>query len=217
MRLLVGADLHNNARAKIWFCDLATSLNPDAVVFLGDFVTFEPMEFARSVMRDLASLGVPVIAIPGNCDPREVLLDMDRIEGITNAHNRAIQLGGLKFVGKGGSITCPTPTPFEEPDEGFVRTLEPLIEGANVLVLHQPAQGFRDHINGVGNVGSASLQRLITTYRPPLVLSGHIHEAKGMDVREHSIFVNPGALLDMNAAIIDIDGKIQVEFKQGDE
>lgn len=217
MRLLVGSDLHNNARAKAWFCHLADAVKPDVILFLGDFITFEPLSFARDVMRDMASFEVPTLVIPGNCDPREVLLLIDQIEGITNLHNHAVLFGGLRFAGKGGSITCPSPTPFEEPDEGFARTLEPLMEGTDVLVLHQPVRGFRDLIVGVGDVGSVSLLKLVTEHRPRLVLSGHIHEAKGLDVWETTYFVNPGALLGMNAAVIEMDKRIRVEFKQGNE
>jgi len=217
MRILVGSDLHNNVRGNTWFCNLADSLRPDALVFLGDFITFEPLEFARGVLRDLASLGVPALVIPGNCDPRDLLLHIDQIEGVTNLHNRALRVNGFTFVGRGGSITCPSPTPFEEPDESFAAPLEPLIQGADVLVVHQPARGFRDRIAGVGNVGSESLLKLIAAHQPRLVLSGHIHEAKGLDVWGQTTFVNPGALLALNAAVINLGQHIQVDFKEGDE
>ncbi len=217
MRLLVGSDLHNNARAKVWFSKLADKHAPDAVVFLGDFITFEPQSFARDVLRDFAGMGVPVLAIPGNCDPRTILFDIDQIEGVTNLHNTSVELMGKVFAGRGGSITCPSPTPFEEPDENFAGSLEPAIEGAEILVLHQPVKGFRDGIVGVGNVGSESLRNLLELHKPRLVLSGHIHEAKGLDVWGHTHFVNPGALLNMCAAIVEIDGNVQVKFLQGEE
>jgi uncharacterized protein len=217
MRLLVGSDLHNNARAKVWFCGLAEKLQPDAVIFLGDFITFEPLTFARDVMRDFASLGMPAFAIPGNCDPRDVLLDIDQIPGITNLHNASAYLHGLKLTGHGGSIICPSPTPFEQPDEGFARPLESLIEGTDILVLHQPVRGFRDSIIGVGNVGSLSLLNLMEIHRPRVVLSGHIHEAKGLDEWGHSSFINPGALLNMCAALVELDGRVQVQFIEGEE
>jgi putative phosphoesterase len=217
MKLLVGSDLHNNARAKVWFCNLADREKPDAIVFLGDFITFEPLSFARDVMRDFASLGIPVLAIPGNCDPRDVLLDIDHIEGITNLHNTTLTMQGLKFTGHGGSITCPSPTPFEEPDANFAKPLENLIEGTDILVLHQPVRGFRDFIVGVGNVGSESVRALLSQYRPRVVFSGHIHEAKGMDEWGHTYFINPGALLSMCAAVVELDGRLQTRFIEGEE
>jgi len=63
MRLLVGSDLHNNARAKAWFCDLAEETKPDVVIFLGDFITFEPLNFAKEVLTDLASLQTKVFVV----------------------------------------------------------------------------------------------------------------------------------------------------------
>ncbi len=217
MRLLVGSDLHNNARAKAWFCDLAEETKPDVVIFLGDFITFEPLNFAKEVLTDLASLQTKVLVVPGNCDPRDVLLQIDKTEGVMNLHNARVEIGGVHFVGKGGSITCPSPTPFESPDEGFADSLEPLMKDLVVLVLHQPVYGYRDRVNGDRSVGSLSLARLAALNQPRLVLSGHIHEAKGMDVHNHTYFINPGPLLDMNAAVIDFNERVEVCFRKGEE
>jgi putative phosphoesterase len=217
MRLLVGTDLHNNARAKAWFCDLADETKPDIVVFLGDFITFEPLNFAKEVLADLASFQTKVLIVPGNCDPRDVLLQIDKTDGVVNLHNTRVEIDGVRFAGKGGSITCPSPTPFESPDEGFADSLEPMMNELDVLVLHQPVLGYRDKVNGDRSVGSQSLAKLVALNHPRLVLSGHIHEAKGMDVHNHTYFINPGPLLEMNAAVIEFNRRVEVCFRKGEE
>lgn len=216
MKLLVGADLHNNASGMKWFCELAEAETPDAVVFLGDFITFSPMAFARQAIRDLTTVADTVIVVPGNCDPRDILLDLERADGIISLHNRQIEIDGVRFAGRGGSIACPSPTPFEENDDSFASSLARVAEGAEILVLHQPVFGYRDVAAGGQHVGSKSLRELVQKLKPRLVLSGHIHEAQGVDREGGLVFVNPGALLAMNAAVVQYQEDIEVTFHKGD-
>jgi len=212
MKLLVGTDLHNDARAMRWFCELADTESPDVVVFLGDFITFSPMTFARQAIRDLSTLSDFILAIPGNCDPRDILLDLERAASIISLHNCQVEVLGVKFAGKGGSIHCPAPTPFEEDDETFATSLERVAEGAEILVLHQPVKGHHDTVQQERHVGSESLRILVERVSPRLVLSGHIHEAKGVEREGATVFVSPGPLLNLNAAMIEYGDEIDVRF-----
>jgi len=64
--------------------------------------------------------------------------------------------------------------------------------------------------------GSKLARRLINTYKPFLVLGGHIHEHQGKDKIGISLIVNPGAAVDGKAAIINLPKnkkeKIKVKF-----
>ncbi len=215
MKLLVGSDLHNDAGALSWFLRTAEREKPDVLLFLGDFITFSPMSFARQAVRDLAGTAENVLIIPGNCDQRDILLDVDKEVGVVNLHNRAVTISGVTFIGKGGSISCPSPTPFEDSDEGFADSLAPLVEGADVFMLHQPMFGFRDRVSSEKHVGSKSLRALLDIHLPRVVFSGHIHEAKGLDVYRGCYFLNPGPLLEMDCAIVNIHSSVEVCFLKG--
>lgn len=215
MKLLVGTDLHNDSKALSWFLSLAEERMPDVLIFLGDFITFQPLSFAKQALRDMSGLAKHVLVIPGNCDQRDILLEADRTDGIKHIHNRSVIIDGVKFLGKGGSITCPSPTPFEDKDDTFANSLASLIDGTDVLVLHQPVYGFRDRIGEEKHVGSKSLRGLLDIHLPKLVLSGHIHEAKGMDVWRGVHFVNPGPLMEMNCAFVNLGDSVNVEFISG--
>jgi len=216
MNLLVGTDLHNDSKAFSWFLSLAEERKPDVIIFLGDFITFQPMSFARQALKDMSGLAEHVLVIPGNCDQRDILLEADRTDGIKHIHNRSVLIEGIKFLGKGGSITCPSPTPFEDKDDTFADSIASLIYETDVLVLHQPIYGFRDRVAAEKHVGSKSLRALLDIHLPRLVLSGHIHEAKGMDVWRGVHFVNPGALTEMNCALVKLGNSVNVEFISGD-
>jgi Icc-related predicted phosphoesterase len=49
----------------------------------------------------------------------------------------------------------------------------------------------------------------VEEFRPPLVLSGHIHEARGILERDGTIYLNPGAAKDGNSALLDIGERIE--------
>jgi len=55
------------------------------------------------------------------------------------------------------------------------------------------------------NVGSHSIKEIVERHHPLLVLSGHIHEARGIMEKDGIIFLNPGPARDGYAAILDID------------
>lgn len=67
-----------------------------------------------------------------------------------------------------------------------------------VFVLHSPPRDTRcDMVRSGWHVGSRAIRRFVSEHRPPLVLSGHIHEsprvsASWRDTIEGATVVNPG-------------------------
>jgi Icc-related predicted phosphoesterase len=201
LTLLAGADAHGNQAGLDWFYSVAGERQPDLVCFLGDFVNRGPMEFIKDALFDLRRLAPHSFVIPGNWDPREMLIELDHLstDGMRNLHKHAAYCLGYRFAGLGGSI--PTPhggSPFEGGgDDAFADPLRMHLP-ADVWLLHQPLAGLRDKTAAGPNVGSDSLRELWEeqAQKPLLVLSGHIHEAGGVDVWGGTTFVNPGPLTD---------------------
>jgi Icc-related predicted phosphoesterase len=199
LTILAGGDAHGNQAGLDWFYSLALARKPQLVVFLGDFVNRGPLDFIRHALYDLRALAPACFVIPGNWDPREMLIELDHLatDGMRNLHKHSGFCQGYAFAGLGGGI--PTPrgdTPFEgTADDGFADPLRMYLP-ADVWLLHQPVQGFRDKTAGGANVGSDSLRELWEEqdHKPLLVLSGHIHEASGSDSWHGTTFVNPGPL-----------------------
>jgi Icc-related predicted phosphoesterase len=216
LTMLVGADAHGHQPGLDWFYGVARERQPQLVCFLGDFVNRGPMEFIKDALFELRSLAPHSYVVPGNWDPREMLIELDAMahDGMRNLHKHGAFCQGYSFAGMGGSI--PTPqggSPFEGPaDEGFADPLRMYLP-ADVWLLHQPLMGFRDKTASGPNVGSDALRELWTELdsKPLLVLSGHIHEAGGVDVWQGTTFVNPGPLTDKGGfgpacAWITLDG-----------
>lgn len=220
LTMLVGSDLHESTAGLDWFRAQALAFNPDLVVFLGDFVTGGPLSFIREVLRELRDLAPHCYVIPGNWDPRDALplIDKEAYDGLRNLHKASAALGGYIFAGLGGSLPTPIKTtPLEMPEELLVAPWESLLP-ADVWLLHHPLRGFCDRVADGRQVGSEALLLSYRKQDPPplLVLSGHIHEACGVEEYGSTKFVNPGSLKERRAARLQFSGEqITVELLEG--
>jgi hypothetical protein len=180
---------------------------PDVFVAAGDLTNFGPVAYAQALLADLS---VPTLAVPGNCDPRDLVPVLERL-GV-GLHGKKATLAGWTFVGIGGANPTPFGTPFEL-EEGEIETmLRRVMEPGAILVSHAPPRGFVDTVRTGEHVGSASVRTIVDEFVPPLVLCGHIHEARGVARHGATTIVNPGAAAAGHRALVEIDGEIRVQL-----
>ncbi len=185
--VLLLADLHGNYGKLEAFL----SYDYDAVIIAGDITNFGPLEPVDSV---LSRFEVPCFAIPGNCDPREIVDVLERSDAVC-LHNAWISLGSLTIAGLGGSNETPFGTPFELTEEEIDRELTRIVKHMdknvhNVLLSHAPPYEVLDDVDG-NNVGSKSIRKHMARF--DLVCCGHIHEARGIAEADGVTVVNPGS------------------------
>lgn len=205
MRFLVLSDIHGRMGVADWANGLAAKNSVDAFIILGDITHFGPGSWAGEF---LPRLKLPLYAIPGNCDPAEAVMKEIEKHG-TLLHKKKLKVGGMTFVGLGGSNPTIFETPFEMEEEDIMAALEPLMEPGAVMVVHAPAKGINDTIPNGMHVGSEAILQLVERYRPKVVLSGHIHEARGLVKKDGTLFMNPGAAKDGYAALLELDGEVK--------
>jgi Icc-related predicted phosphoesterase len=208
MRFLVISDVHGRDRVAGWANRLAEEHAVDAFIVLGDITHFGPASFAGEF---LPKLRWPVYAIPGNCDPPELVSQEIERHAIL-LHKRKVMINGVPFIGLGGSNPTIFETPFEMEEEEIMSALRPLMEPGAIMVLHAPAKGINDTIATGLHVGSESILQLVREFRPKAVLSGHIHEARGLVEENGTVFLNPGAAKDGFAALIDVNGEVKASL-----
>src|SRR2546425_2037957 len=152
-----------------------TRHRPDVFVVAGDITHNGPLSFAEEFLQGLA---VPTLAVPGNNDPREILAVLDRCA--VNLHGRKAAVAGRTFVGIGGANPTPFNTPFELSEDEILGMLRRTMERGAILVSHPPPRGVVDVVHSGAHVGSTAVRAVVEEYEPPLVLCGHIHEARGV-------------------------------------
>jgi Icc-related predicted phosphoesterase len=151
----------------------------------------------------LSRIDVPCFAVPGNCDPREIIETLEHSDTVC-LHGSQINLGKITIVGIGGSNPTPFSTPFEMTDKQIDDVLQHAMKKMektvhNVLLTHAPPYETLDKINGE-HIGSQSIRRHIKSF--DLVCCAHIHEQRGvMDIDGVKI-VNPGPAMDGHCAML---------------
>lgn len=217
LRLLVLSDLHGDHSIIGKICEKTSNERLDALVFCGDLTHFGNITQAEEILKELTGLGIPLLFVPGNCDPKE-LATVQSFNGATNIHGRCKEVEGLGFLGIGGSPPGPFNTPFEVSENEMGRVLEEAYRSSNmrcgfVLVSHSPPLNTKVDLTSFGvHAGSLAVREFIETKEPALVLCGHIHEARGTDIIDGVLIVNPGPARRGSYATVNVDGDIKVEL-----
>lgn len=200
MRILVLSDIHGSTTGTMTTLELCQKHTPDLTVVCGDITNFGPHEWAESYLSRIPGRKA---AVPGNCDPTDLNEDFDKT-GTIDLHRRKETIDGITFGGAGGADYTPFNTLFEFGDDTFSQWLGPLMEENMILVTHAPAYGFLDKSHRGKHKGSQSLRVLVDRWRPILMLSGHMHEARGIERHNGTVFVNPGPAKDGFGALVEL-------------
>lgn len=214
MKIIVISDIHGHTgRISALEPEL---VDADVLIAAGDLTHFGGARQAHEVVEALTKIAPRVIAITGNCD-NPVVRESLREWGV-GLDGREVVIGGIRFVGLGGSLPCPGATPNEYSEEEYAAILDCAGVGAEPLVLisHQPPYDTKIDMIPTGlHVGSKSVREFIELRQPLLCISGHIHEACGIDAIGPTRLVNPGAFQGGGFACCEItDGKVEITLKK---
>ncbi|MFO7619538.1 MAG: metallophosphoesterase family protein [Thermoplasmata archaeon] len=190
-RILVVSDIHGSLAGFHSIREMISIHSPELLVICGDITNFGRTEWQGNI---LDRFDIPIMAVNGNCDTMDVagalITDMER--GLIN---RTRAFGELNFLGLGYPIE-------RDIDAGG---------GFDALITHVPPKGCNDRIPG-GNRGDEWLRKFVMERRPRLVLSGHIHESRGICRLGETVCVNPGPAMDGLGAIIQTNHEIRAEL-----
>ncbi len=210
------ADIHGDTGRLVEMVDdLAAA---DLVLLVGDITDFGREAAIARVVDAVRCHNERILAVPGNCDYPEVEAYLTN-EGI-NLHATHVLVEGIAFGGLGGSLPCPGKTPSEYSDEELGVLLESAAASLDpglpvVLVSHEPPQGTDVDVAYTGDhVGSTAVRRFIEERRPKVCLTGHIHEARGVDMLGSTMVVNPGPLSGGGYGYVKIvDGMVEAQVR----
>jgi len=189
---------------------LAASEEYDLVVICGDFTTYGSPEYLKKVL-DLAKK-VMILAVPGNCDTPETVKALEKAHA--SVHNKQVTFGGWHFFGFGGSIPTSAAMPFEVEEKTIEESLRSVAVRGGVMITHQPPFGMNDRGRSGNHGGSKSILGIAKEFSPRLVLSGHMHESRGVANLGETIFVNPGSAKNGHYASIWLGEEIRAKLHE---
>jgi len=217
MKVLLVTDIHGDTENLE---NIVSRENFDAVLCAGDlcddnkYSNYE--EHLEKVLDIFESEGTLTKAVPGNMDPEEICV-RHLIERRMNLHKKIAAFTTFEAVGFGGGQS-PFDTPFEPEGEDIKQAVETLYDRMSaetrVAVLHQPPKDTDLDIIDNKHVGSSEVREILEDKKFDLLLTGHIHEARGKDKINDTVLVNPGPVMEGYYAVAEIDEEISVELKQ---
>jgi hypothetical protein len=192
LRLLFASDIHGQMDIIMRLNERIKVFKPNIVILAGDITDFGNLDEMESLFNEIGKgSNIIKLFVPGNCDPEDSLY-IKEIGGAINLHGIKWRYKDYNFLGVGGSLVTPFVTPIEFDDLDIERILTP-VEGPSILVSHIPPHGTRvDKIYSGEHIGSVAVKKYINQYSPLLVITGHVHEARGKDIIGNTIIMNPG-------------------------
>ncbi|MFW6037978.1 MAG: metallophosphoesterase family protein [Candidatus Saliniplasma sp.] len=199
LKVLIISDIHgsyrslNRINASIYKHEL------DSVVVCGDITHFGDKEEAVDILEKIdAEL---IMGVTGNCDPIDVEESFDIIGGV-NLNLNIHSYKGYSFAGLAG----------HNHTKQDLSRFRDLAKSADIFVLHSPPYGYLDEASRGKHIGERELLEIISKYSPRLILSGHVHESRGIIQEEGTVYVNPGPAYEDNLAIVEIGEEIKAKL-----
>lgn len=207
MKILAVGDVHGNYK-KIM--EYLKNNKVDLIIITGDITQFGPAELGEEILNEIGSFNVPVLAIPGNCDPESIHSCIDNSRAVS-IHARSLLIKDIGICGFGGSNPTPFDTPLEFEEVQIYEEARKVMdeisnEKITLFITHAPPYGTKTDLLPSGeHAGSTSIRKIIEEYQPALNVCGHIHESVGVDKIGKTKVVNPGEISKGHGCLIQID------------
>jgi uncharacterized protein len=224
LKILALADLHDRPEQLRGLTGEDAGRDADLAVVCGDLHDGHSPEINRSTVEALAGLGLPVLIVPGNTDPRPLAEQLWSLAGFLNLDRRAQVIQGCGFIGFGGMVPHNPKRVgdlhrYYHSDEEVYQVLASCHEEIEdcawrIVVTHQPPRGPLGRVYNGEITGSLSLAWFVEDFQPDLLICGHIHEAQGVDRMGKTRMVNVGDLRRGHSAMVEVNEGLKVVLKQ---
>ncbi len=202
MRIYAAADIHGKQQNIAVIYQVIDQFRPDLIVAPGDLTHFFNWQTGLS---QLDSLPVPVLAIRGNTDFRQIESRIKKAANITLLNENPVQIKGFSFVGLSGTLVLPFANRICLNEKKALKALPCPMPPDTIMVVHPPPKGTCDMVAGKFHSGSLNLARFIKMAAPSLLLCGHIHEDPGENTIGNTTVVNCAIAGPGLGAVIDLE------------
>ena len=212
INILVCSDLHASSEGAKMIQHAAESKDYDLLIVCGDFTTNGSLSYVKHFLAGIKD--VKVFGVPGNCDLPDTVKVLEKAH--SSIHDRSAEFGEWRFFGFGGAVPGGMGMPFEVPEEIIVSSLRKIASPQGVMVTHMPAFGMNDRGRSGKHTGSKGILEVAQEFKPRLALSGHMHESRGIESSEGTVYVNPGSARNGFYASVWLGKDIKVKFHEDD-
>lgn len=174
------SDIHGDTNLVKKLAKKAKDEKVDIIIIPGDLTWLE--ELPKGIIEPLTKLNKKILIIPGNHETQKTIeLLKNKYSNIQNIQGKGIKEKNIGIFGAGYSHNT---GPFWEDEEEIFKALKKGHEQIKdspkkIMVAHSHHKGSKSEFTGFE--GSKAIKKAIEKFKPNLVLSGHIHEAGGIE------------------------------------
>jgi Icc-related predicted phosphoesterase len=178
-RILAVGDIHGDSKFVERLAKKAKDENVDIVIIAGDLTMLE--HSTKNLIGPFIKENKEVILIPGNHETMSTINTLTQTYPRTrHVHGYSVTKGNIGIFGSGYESST---GPFFIEDEEIFKILKKgndKIKGLKkkIMVTHAPPRGSISEFSGFP--GSKAVERAIREFKPDILITGHIHEAGGL-------------------------------------
>ena len=174
-KILAAGDFHGDSSVTKKLAEKADKENVDLVVLTGDITGLIETE---NLIKPFLDKNKRVVFVPGNWDTTEATETLSKLYGIKNIGKHYVKYDNVGIFGVGNEdwqLNLNEGKAFKKLKHDFekVKDLE-----KKIMVSHMHAAKTKSEFSGFP--GSKAVRKAIEKFQPDLFISGHIHEAEGL-------------------------------------
>jgi len=178
-RILAVSDLHGDENLAKRIAKKAKDENVDIVIIAGDLTWLE--QSTKNLIGPFIKEHKEVILIPGNHETMSTINTLTQIyPGTRHVHGYSLRKGDVGIFGSGYESST---GPFFIEDEEIFKVLKKGNDQVKdlkkkIMVTHAHPKGSIAEFSGFP--GSKAVEKAIRQFKPDVLITGHIHEAGGL-------------------------------------
>lgn len=194
------SDIHGDTGLVKKLAKKAKDEKVDLIIIPGDLTWLE--QSTENLIGPFVKAGKEVLLLPGNHETLPTINFLSAMYPKTkNLHGKGIQKGDIGIFGAGYSTNA---GPFWIEEKELAKKLEEAHEKVKnakkkIMITHMHHQGGEAEFSGFP--GSKAVRDAVKKFKPDVLISGHIHEAGGL---QEKIGKTKVINVSRNAAIFEI-------------
>ena len=174
-KILAAGDFHGDSKITKRLAEKAEKEKVDLVILTGDLTG--PLK-TKNILKPFIDKGEKVVFVPGNWDFSNTAELLSKLYNVKNIDKHYLKYKNIGIFGIGSpdwQLHLDEKKTFNKLKKDFekIKNLE-----KKIMVSHIHAAGTKSEFSGIP--GSTGLKKAIEEFQPDLFLSGHIHEAEGL-------------------------------------
>lgn len=178
-KVLAAGDFHGDKLAARKLADLAEKEDVDLVILNGDLVEEDD---TTGIIGPFVAKKRKVIILPGNHETIATADFLAELYNVTNLHGYYIKFNDVGLFGCGGANIGLSQLSEKEIYDTLKKGFEKIKDmPKKIMITHIHPADTKMELFSKFIKGSTGLKKAIDTFKPDILICGHVHEAEGIE------------------------------------